>query len=215
MAFLTESERSSNQVTFEQALLSYFRLARFPGLAPFQTPLRLWDMSNIRTVTDNDTVYPDDFCVIGNISSNKALTLPSAALSRQPLFLYMKNTGHDWSITPAGADTLDTSAAAFKMKNGREYLILVPDGVSNWMVFSHGFGFNPYASNAKGLATLTNGLVTVSTTRATPGMTCYLTAQDTNTLGTPRVDNIVDGVSFDINSTGSTDSGVIAWLIES
>jgi hypothetical protein len=67
---------------------------------------------------------------------------------------------------------------------------------------------------AYGFATLVNGLAIVNTTFVTSTCGINLTPQDTNTLGTPRVDAIVLGVSFTINSTGATDSGVIYWEIK-
>lgn len=64
----------------------------------------------------------------------------------------------------------------------------------------------------KGTATLTNGLATVASKWAGYGIV-FFGSQDTNCLGWMRVDNIVKGVSFRINSTGNTDSGVVAWVL--
>ena len=65
---------------------------------------------------------------------------------------------------------------------------------------------------ASGNASLVNGVATVLTPFAGAGP-ILLTPQDVNSLGDPRVDNLVEGVSFDINSTGATDDGVVGWII--
>lgn len=81
------------------------------------------------------------------------------------------------------------------------------DGVVFWEL-----GLAPIAS---GLATMAGGMVTVNTPLAYTGMKVLLTCQDLNTLGTPRLDpsTVVAGVSFGINSTGATDTGVVYWQI--
>ena len=68
----------------------------------------------------------------------------------------------------------------------------------------------------QGLATLNgNGWVTVFSKMASANMMLQATPQDMNTLGTIRLNPTatVPGVSFQLNSTGATDQGVIFWQI--
>ena len=64
-----------------------------------------------------------------------------------------------------------------------------------------------------GVVNLSGGIATVNSTAAANGMKVFLSCQDLNVLGTPRLDpsNIVPGVSFQINSTGATDDGKVFW----
>lgn len=94
------------------------------------------------------------------------------------------------------------------------------DTLTDWQW--NGASWDPVGSGAsgfldKGFVTLVNGIATINSAHChAPGTVGYLlTPQDVNTLGTPRIDaaSLVDGVSIQVNSTGATDDGVIAWAI--
>lgn len=70
--------------------------------------------------------------------------------------------------------------------------------------------------NAKmGLANLTAGAVTVSTTAVTANSRIFVNAQNYSVGGLGAIDvrNIVPGVSFDIYSTSNLDVRSVAWFI--
>lgn len=70
------------------------------------------------------------------------------------------------------------------------------------------------ANKTMGVATLSSGAVTVSTTAASATMRVIHSRQTAGTLpGHISVANIIAGTSFDLVSTAVTDDAIIAWLI--
>ena len=65
-----------------------------------------------------------------------------------------------------------------------------------------------------GIATLSGGAVTVSTTSVSTTSRIFLTRQDSSgNIGILSVGTIVPGTSFIINSSNALDNGVVAWWI--
>lgn len=79
-----------------------------------------------------------------------------------------------------------------------------------------GFGVSvKEGTNAKmGVATLSAGTVTVSTTAVTANSRIFLTAQTSGAApGALRVSARTAGTSFTITSTSGTDTSQVAWLL--
>ena len=215
MGIFTQSEQDliNNQIT--NRLIFWFRSGLFPALGPFETPRRIKDQLSRIVSTTPDTAVDQDFCLIKNaFAVNYIENLPPAA-NRQMLILVDNSDSGTWQIEASGGDSINLTGSV-KMTGNGEYLVLLGDGGTNWMIVAHGFAMGTLSPFASGLATLVNGMVTVNTPLAKVGMKVLLSPQDLNSLGYARLDpsTIVAGVSFGINSTGATDTGIILWVIQ-
>jgi hypothetical protein len=77
----------------------------------------------------------------------------------------------------------------------------------------HGLRVAEGTNCKQGIATLSGGTVIVANTSITANSRIFLTAQDNNTTGTLRVSARTASRSFTIQSSVSTDSGVVAYQI--
>ncbi len=69
------------------------------------------------------------------------------------------------------------------------------------------------ANAAMGVATLSGGTITVSTTKVTANTRIFLTLQDCSNCGYVWITNTVAGTSFDIQSSNVLDGSVVAWML--
>jgi hypothetical protein len=122
----------------------------------------------------------------------------------------------------ASQGTDNTTLALYVAQNGAEVNALVipstgdiQSAVGNCAVMTAGKGLRVKEGvNAKqGVATLSGGTITVPNVSVTANSRIFLTAQDNNTVGVPRVSARVAGTSFTITSSNATDSGVVAYEI--
>lgn len=67
------------------------------------------------------------------------------------------------------------------------------------------------ATERLGTCTLVAGTCTVADTNVTAASKIFLTAQDNNTTGTPRISARTAATSFTITSSNGADTGVVAW----
>lgn len=82
----------------------------------------------------------------------------------------------------------------------------IPQDMLDWLIAN--------AAKLRGVATMTAGAVTVSTTAVTANSQIHLTPQNTSgTAGSVYVSARVAGTSFTITSTSGTDTRDVAWLL--
>lgn len=211
METLTRNEEKRINDIITDRLRVWSLQGLFPGLGPFEKPMRGKDRITRTVGATPDTVGDADYVLENRTLAVLVSNLPKA--STQKLLIFINNYAEcAWNIEPFAGDSIGLTGS-LKIVGPSEYLVIQGDGGTNWNVVGRGFRDGPFDPASSGKATLAGGVVTVLTVKAKAGMNCQLTPLDVNSLGTPRVDNIVAGVSFDINSTGATDDGVVGWLI--
>jgi hypothetical protein len=95
-------------------------------------PLR-WQ-TNTAVKTANYTAAPGDLVRCDPSGGAFAVTLPTVAGDDRMIVIKNVTTSTNAiTITPDGSDTIDL-AASLVMDVGLQAIILIPDGVTNWMV---------------------------------------------------------------------------------
>lgn len=129
----------------------------------------------------------------------------------------------DWSFYLSGDAGIESSGAGeIYLTAGAGLSVSVTSNISftggDFQILTPGKGLDvAEGANARmGLATLSGGTVTVSTTAVAANSRIFLTPQDSGTIAVPAalgVSTRTAGASFDITSADAADDRTVAWVI--
>lgn len=144
-----------------------------------------------RPITVAGAIYPDDEVVIFSPATAIGVTLPSAAGQRNALYLYNTGANDDpITLTPSGGTI--NGGANFVWTGPDSGMLLIPDGVSNWLIVAQ--------SIISDLATAIASAVSDSITQ---------TITNGDTTHTPSGDAVFDALALKAAISGQIFSGLI------
>lgn len=102
--------------------------------------------AGVRTITTDYTITDQDFVIRANTGGGNIVVAMPPATSKQVLYFNKVHGSNTLSFDLAGADTIN-GLPGYSLTGFYEYLMLIPDGVNGWQIYSHGIDIGPPIHN--------------------------------------------------------------------